>query len=68
MTLITYKPIKNLTSDLDRWIDSFWNFDYTFNDNADFNPHFDINEDALLIGSSTFLQLIDDLLIKGSEK
>ena len=27
--------------------------------------HFDINEDALLIGSSTFVQLIEDLLMKG---
>ena len=27
--------------------------------------HFDIDERALLIGSSVYLQLIDDLLIKG---
>ena len=29
--------------------------------------HFDINEDALLIGSSVFVQLIDDLLINPSK-
>jgi metal-dependent amidase/aminoacylase/carboxypeptidase family protein len=29
--------------------------------------HFDINEDALLLGSSVFIQLIEDLLITGEK-
>ena len=44
MTLITYNPRKSIVSDVDRWFDSFWNFDHTFDRNYKFQPKFNITE------------------------
>ena len=44
MTLITYNPRKSIVSDVDRWFDSFWNFDYRSDSGYRYQPLFDIQE------------------------
>ena len=44
MTLITYNPRKSIVSDVDRWFDSFWNFDYRSDSDCRYQPLFDIQE------------------------
>ena len=51
MTLITYKPTRNIADGIDKWFNDFWNVDYKFNQNLSFNPEFEIteNENSYLI-------------------
>ena len=44
MTLITCNPRKTIVSDVDRWFDSFWNFDYRSDSGYRYQPLFDIQE------------------------
>ena len=44
MTLITCNPRKSIVSDVDRWFDSFWNFDYRSDSGYRYQPLFDIQE------------------------
>ena len=54
MTLITYKPARNIVNDIDRWFDNFWNIDYESNQDLSFNPEFEITENK-----SSYLMLAD---------
>ena len=54
MTLITYKPTRNIVTDIDRWFDNFWNTDYESNQDLSFNPEFEITENE-----SSYLMLVD---------
>ena len=54
MTLITYKPARNIVNDVDRWFDNFWNTDYVSNQDLSFNPEFEVTENE-----SSYLMLMD---------
>ena len=54
MTLITYKPSRNIVNNIDSWFDNFWNLDYGFNQNLNFNPEFEITENE-----GSYLILVD---------
>ena len=54
MTLITYKPTRNIVNDIDRWFDNFWNTDYESKQDLSFNPEFEITENE-----SSYLMLAD---------
>ena len=42
MTLVTYKPYTSIYNDIDKLMDQFLNFEYTYNDNQNINPDFNI--------------------------
>ena len=44
MTLITYKPRRAITNEIDNWFDNLWSFNYPLNYREKFQPQFDISQ------------------------